>query len=111
MDIETITIISQLLTGPGGAVVVMGAVLYGIFKISKEVLHPFLKETSSIIRKGFNEQTDTLHSLVTEIKLDRDFHRENIKSLVSRIDKIEEDVSEIKTDISDIKTSIVKERI
>jgi len=108
MDVETFTALTTLITGPGGALVVMSLVLFGIYKIGREVLSPFLTEVSSGIRKGFDDQTTTLGKLVEEIKGDRDFHRENIRGLTGRIDKIEIDVHDIKTDVSDIKTFIQK---
>jgi hypothetical protein len=108
MDIETITALSGLVTGPGGALIVMGLILYGLYKTGREVLTPFLAEVSSGIRKGFDDQTTTLGTLVEEIKNDRDFHRENIRGLTGRIDKIETDVHSIKADVSDIKTIIEK---
>ena len=60
------------------------------------------------IKKGFDDQTTTLGKLVEEIKNDRDFHRENIRGLTGRIDKIETDVSDIKDDVSDIKKIVEK---
>lgn len=108
MELETITALVTLVSGPGGALAVMGLVLYGLYKLGREVLTPFLSEVSSGIRKGFDDQTTTLGKLVEEIKGDRDFHRENIRGLTGRIDKIETDVHTIKTDVNDIKTIIEK---
>lgn len=106
MDVETITALSGIITGPGGALVVMTLVLFGIYKIARDVLTPFLTEVGSGIKKGFEEQTTTLGSLVNEIKNDRDFHRQSIQGLTGRIDKIETDVHSIKSDVSEIKTTI-----
>lgn len=106
MDIETLTALSGIITGPGGALVVMSLVLFGIYKTAREVLTPFLSEVSSGIKKGFEEQTTTLGTLVNEIKSDRDFHRQSIQGLTGRIDKIETDVHSIKSDVSEIKTII-----
>jgi hypothetical protein len=108
MTAETITAIAAALSGPAGGLVVMGGVLYGVYKTATTILTPFLSEVGSGIKKGFDDQTSTLGKLVEEIKSDRDFHRENIRGLTGRIDKIEADVGEIKDDVSDIKKIVEK---
>lgn len=108
MDADTISAVAAALSGPAGGLLVMGFVLYGVYKTAATILPPFLSEVGSGIKKGFDDQTTTLGKLVEEIKNDRDFHRENIRGLTGRIDKIETDVSEIKDDVSDIKKIVEK---
>ena len=108
MDAETITAISTALSGPAGGLFVMGGVLYGVYKLATSILTPFLSEVGTGIKKGFDDQSSTLSKLVEEIKNDREFHRDNIKGLSGRMEKLEEDVGEIKDDVSDIKRIVEK---
>ena len=103
MDAETITAISTALSGPASGLFVMGAILFGIYKVAVNLLSPFLTSVAEHIKDGFEKQSTSLATLVDEVKQDREHHR----GISGRMDKIEGDVSEIKTDISQIKVKII----
>jgi septal ring factor EnvC (AmiA/AmiB activator) len=102
MDAETITAISNALTGPASGLFVMGVILYGIYKVAVNLLSPFLTSVAEHIKDGFEKQSTSLATLVEEVKQDREHHR----GMSTRIDKIETDITEIKADVSDIKNSV-----
>lgn len=102
MDAETITAISTALSGPASGLFVMGAILFGIYKVAVNLLSPFLTSVAEHIKDGFEKQSTSLATLVDEVKQDREHHR----GMSSRIDKIETDITDIKSDIVVIKDSV-----
>lgn len=103
MDAETITALSDALSGPASGLFVMGAILFGIYKVAVNLLGPFLTTVADHIKEGFESQSNSLAALVEEVKKDREDHRE----MGSRLVRVEEDVVEIKDDITQIKNKIV----
>lgn len=103
MDAETITALSNALSGPASGLFVMGMLLFGIYKVAISLLGPFLTTVAENIKQGFETQTSSLASLVEEIKKDREDHVE----MSNRLVKVEEDVTEIKDDINVIKNKVV----
>jgi hypothetical protein len=102
MDAETITAISNALTGPASGLFVMGVILYGIYKVAVNLLSPFLTSVAEHIKDGFEKQSTSLATLVEEVKQDREHHR----GMSTRIDKIETDITEIKADVSVIRENV-----
>jgi hypothetical protein len=102
MDAETITAISNALTGPASGLFVMGVILYGIYKVAVNLLSPFLTSVAEHIKDGFEKQSTSLATLVEEVKQDREHHR----GMSSRIDKIETDITDIKADVSVIRENV-----
>lgn len=103
MDAETITALSNALSGPASGLFVMGSILFGIYKVSVNLLAPFLTSVADHIKDGFESQSTSLASLVEEVKKDREDHRE----MGSRLIKVEEDIEFVKEDISVIKNKVV----
>lgn len=104
MDAETITAITNALTGPASGLFVMGVILYGIYKVAVNLLSPFLTAVADHIKNGFENQSTSLASLVEEVKADREHHR----GMSAKIEKIEGDITTIKDDITDIKNVVNK---
>lgn len=104
MDAETITALSNALSGPGSALLVILIILFGAYKIAVQLLAPFLTSVAESIKTGFEEQSTALTKLVDEIKLDR----EAVGKVGTKVDALEKDVADIKTDVSDIKGFIKK---
>lgn len=104
MDAETITALSNALSGPGSALLVILIILYGTYKVAVQLISPFLISVADSIKTGFQEQSSALTKLVDEIKLDR----EAVSIVGTKVDALEKDVSDIKSDVSDIKGFIRK---
>ena len=54
MDAETITAISTALSGPASGLFVMGAILFGIYKVAVNLLSPFLTSVAEHIKDGLS---------------------------------------------------------
>lgn len=102
MNAETITAISNALSGPASGLFVMGMLLFGLYKVGITVLVPFLTSVADSIKDGFEKQSTSLAVLVDEVKQDREHHR----TMSVRIDRIESDVTDIKTTVTDIQKSL-----
>jgi hypothetical protein len=86
----------KLAVGPAGSVVVLLLVLFAIWKIATAYLFPLLKEYISTQQQNFRD-------ILEAHREDRRVFTEAIQSIMTRQDRVEEDLSDIKTDIRQIK--------
>jgi len=78
-----------LIMGPFGALVVLSAVLVGIYNLVVKHLLP-------VVRGGLDRHLSQVETMLEEHKKDRELYRESILFITQRLDKVEDDVSYIK---------------
>ena len=78
-----------LIMGPFGALVVLSAVLLGIYNLVVKHLLP-------VVRGGLDRHLSQVETMLEEHKKDRELYRESILIITQRLDKVEDDVSYIK---------------
>ena len=78
-----------LIMGPFGALVVLSAVLIGIYNLVVKHLLP-------VVRGGLDRHLSQVETMLEEHKKDRELYRESILIITQRLDKVEDDVSYIK---------------
>ena len=78
-----------LIMGPFGALVVLSAVLLGIYNLVVKHLLP-------VVRGGLDRHLSQVETMLEEHKKDRELYRESILFITQRLDKVEDDVSYIK---------------
>ena len=78
-----------LIMGPFGALVVLSAVLIGIYNLVVKHLLP-------VVRGGLDRHLSQVETMLEEHKKDRELYRESILFITQRLDKVEDDVSYIK---------------
>ena len=78
-----------LIMGPFGALVVLSAVLIGIYNLVVKHLLP-------LVRGGLDKHLSQIDTMLEQHKADRELYRESILFITQRLDKVEDDVAYIK---------------
>jgi|TARA_R110000803_G_C11733261_1_gene289955 hypothetical protein len=79
----------NLILGPFGALVVMAFVLFGLYRVG-------IKHILPLIKSSIDKHLEQVDRMLDSHKEDREIFKETIKQIVSRLDKVEDDVSYIK---------------
>lgn len=101
----TLEMLAQLALGPGGSIIVMGAVLYGIWRLTTEFIIPR-------IDKQLSENRNSLRELISEHAQDRDVWLKSIEKISDRMDELHagmQEMSDAVTEVTDTLTKIEQE--
>jgi len=85
--------IATLIMGPFGALIVLAAVVVGIYNLVVKHLLP-------LVRTGLDRHLNQVETMLEEHKKDRELYRESIMLISARLDKVEDDVAYIKGAVS-----------
>lgn len=101
----TLEALAQLAIGPAGSIVVMGAVLYGIWRLTTEFIIPRIDKQLAESRNNFKE-------LIEVHNKDREVWLKSIEKISDRMDELHagmQEMSDAVTEVTDTLSKIEQE--
>lgn len=102
-DAATVLSILNALAGPAGAIVFILVLFitvgFAIYRICDNHLLPFLTGYSDAVKDGFKD-------IASEMKSDREYHRDTMTNILGRQDKTELIIQDIKEDLDSVKDDV-----